>query len=235
MLSVTDTGIGIDSETQLRIFEPFFTTKETGKGIGFGLATVYGIVKQSGGSIFVSSEPGQGTNFRIYLPELAEEAAAEPVRGTPKTSKSSTGTETVLLVEDDELVRSLTAQVLNRAGYNVLLAANGEEAIQTAERHPKRIHLLLTDLVLSGMSGWDIAQQVIASDANVKVLFMSGYGYDVLSRQEGFDSATPILLKPFNPAALLEKVREILDSQSWLKSRKGGAFASETRRSSLGG
>jgi two-component system, cell cycle sensor histidine kinase and response regulator CckA len=172
MLSVSDTGVGMDVATQARIFEPFFTTKPLGRGTGLGLSTVYGIVKQSGGNIWVYSEPGRGSTFKVYFPrveEAVDRPAAEPA---PETLK---GSETVLVVEDEPGVRELVRKVLDRYGYRVLVAATPHEAVGIAQHYPDPIDLLMSDVVLPGMSGRSLATQLIASRPSLRVLYMSGY------------------------------------------------------------
>ncbi|MDH3675497.1 MAG: ATP-binding protein, partial [Anaerolineae bacterium] len=212
MLAVTDTGAGMDKETQSHIFEPFFTTKEPGKGTGLGLATIYGIVKQSGGHIWVYSEPGQGTMFKIYLPrvdELAEVADRDHV-----TAEITPSVETVLLVEDEESVRKLAYRILHNIGFNVLNASNGSEALQMCERHQGPIHLLVTDLVMpGGMSGYDLAQRLMPLFPNIKILYMSGYADDSIVHQGVLDTGAAFLQKPFTPEALARKAREVLDER----------------------
>src|SRR5439155_1911701 len=181
LISITDTGTGMDAETKPHLFEPFFTTKPVGKGTGLGLATVYGIVKQFGGFIWVYSEPAQGTTFKIYLPLVDAEASASiPAAAPPEPPR---GTETVLLVEDAPQVRSVTRRVLERAGYVVLEASEGAVALQMAGRHVGPIHLLLTDLVMPGLGGRQIADELLRSRPETKVLFMSGYTDDAVLRR----------------------------------------------------
>jgi two-component system cell cycle sensor histidine kinase/response regulator CckA len=208
-LVVSDSGIGMDEATRARIFEPFFTTKGPGKGTGLGLATVYGIVKQSHGFIWVYSEVGQGTSFKIYLPQVTEAAPAAHAR---PTVGSSTGTETILLVEDNMGLRKLATRFLEPAGYRVLGAATGEEALSLLERHQAPVHLLLSDVVMPGMSGRQLAEQLVQTRPGVKVLYMSGYTSDTIVRHGVLDAQVSFLGKPFTAATLLQKVREVLDS-----------------------
>jgi len=209
LLSVTDTGVGMDADTKLRIFEPFFTTKEQGKGTGLGLSTVYGIVKQSGGYISVYSEAGLGTSFKVYLPRL--DAAAE-APAAASGSRLQTGTETILLVEDEDGVRALTRQLLQKQGYSVLETRHGGEALLLCERHQGSIQLLLTDVVLSQMSGRELAQRLAVLRPEMKVLFMSGYSEEAIVQHGVLNSGTAFLQKPFTAESLSTKVREVLDS-----------------------
>jgi len=209
MLAITDTGSGIDPETLSRVFEPFFTTKEQGKGTGLGLSTVYGIIKQSGGYIWPYSELGIGTTFKIYLPRVDEMAARLPAP-TEATSGLG-GTETILLVEDEEGVRSLTSQLLQRHGYTVLEAEHGQDALLLCERYSGPIHLLLSDVVLAHMSGRDLAQRLSPLRPKMKVLYMSGYSDEAIVLHGVLDPGTAFLQKPFTTASLLRKLREVLD------------------------
>jgi PAS domain S-box-containing protein len=208
MLAVTDTGCGMTPETKARIFEPFFTTKEHGKGTGLGLATVYGIVKQSGGSIWVYSEPGQGTTFKIYFPRVYE----SPVEVTRPVARddSAKGTETILLAEDEEGVRSLTRALLRSEGYQVLEARGPIEAISLAEQYTQPIHLLLTDVVMPKMSGKTLSNRVTALHPETKVLFMSGYTDDAIVQHGILESGVFFIQKPFTSASLAQKLREVL-------------------------
>ncbi len=217
MISVSDTGHGMDEATQARIFEPFFTTKGQGKGTGLGLSTAYGIVKQSGGHVFVSSAPGRGSTFKVYLPAVAE--TAEHVEHAEKAAPMVRGSETVLLVEDEDAVRRVLRKELERHGYVVLEAAGGEEALQIAASHGQRIQLLVTDVVMPLMSGPDLARRLTAAHPRMKVLYVSGYADDAIVRQGTVEPGTPILEKPFAAGALAEKVREVLDAASSSGSR----------------
>ena len=212
MLAVSDTGVGMDAGTQARIFEPFFTTKEKGRGTGLGLATVYGIVKQSGGWIWVYSEPGHGTTFKVYFPRVAAVAAPATVSVAPPTSVR--GSETILVVEDDETIRNLVLKVLKGNGYTVLVAANGDEAERVAERHPGRIHLLITDVVLPGLSGPEVARRLVATRTDTRALYLSGYTNDAVLRRGVLEAGVAFLQKPFTPGVLGRKVREVLDQTS---------------------
>jgi len=209
MLAVTDTGHGMDKPTMARIFEPFFTTKEQGKGTGLGLATVYGIVKQSGGDIAVDSEPGQGTTFKIYLPATEESTSISLPRSQtqPLTRHRR---ETILLVEDNDLVRSLVQDALQVEGYTILEAASGGEALLIARQQQGRIDLLLTDVVMPEMSGGKLAEQLQALHPQLKVLFMSGY-VDVVERHKMLTAEIEFIHKPFSPSKLTAKVRQVLD------------------------
>jgi PAS domain S-box-containing protein len=217
LLAVSDTGHGMDAETQKRVFEPFFTTKEKGKGTGLGLSTVYGIVKQSGGSVWVYSEIGKGTTFKVYLPRIEEGVDArssgavqvDPVRGS----------ETILLVEDDESVRELVRSFLQAGGYAVLTVRDTDAALQICEQRQSPIRLLITDVVMPGMSGRDLAERLTAVNPSTKVLYMSGYTDDAVVRHGVLEPGITFLQKPFSADALLRKVREVLDAPS---GPKGG-------------
>jgi PAS domain S-box-containing protein len=210
MLAVSDTGCGMDKKTQARIFEPFFTTKEEGKGTGLGLSTVYGIVKQSGGNIWVYSEPGRGTTFRIYLPRIEE--AAEAVEPDKAPEPLPSGSETILLVEDNAGVRNLAKKILQAHGYKVLDAAEGEDAFRLSGQHKGLIHLMATDMVMPEMSGRELADRLKPSRPNMKVLFMSGYTDKAMLHQGELDPGMAFLQKPFTPQTLARKVREVLDA-----------------------
>ncbi len=212
MLAVTDTGVGMDDSTQARVFEPFFTTKEKGKGTGLGLATVYGIVKQSNGYISVESAPGQGACFRIYLPrvEAPEEATSEPLAGRG----AHRGKETVLVVEDQDDVRDIALEFLRAQGYATLQASNGAEALELAGRHKGRIDLLMTDVIMPGMSGRELAQRLTALRPDTRVLYVSGYTEEAIGQHGVLEEGTEFLAKPFSRDALSRKLREILDAGS---------------------
>ena len=208
MLSVSDTGHGMTAEVQAHIFEPFFTTKEVGKGTGLGLATVYGIAKQSGGHITVYSEPGHGAVFKLYLPRVEEgPGTAEPARPTEITRR---GSETVLLVEDDEPLRTLAREILSIQGYTVLDATSPSEALRLADAHPGPIHLLLTDVVMPQMNGRQVADHLLAARPGLKVLFMSGYTDAAIVEHGVLEPGTHFLQKPFTPDGVSRKVREVL-------------------------
>ena len=208
MIAVSDTGVGMDAATRSRIFEPFFTTKERGKGTGLGLATVYGIVKQSGGYIWAYSEPGKGTTFKIYLPPADQSLLPEEDR--VEETLSVRGTETVLLVEDEESVRTLSRAILENHGYRVLEAAGAQEAIETVREYQQPIHLLLTDVIMPSMGGPDLASRIQTLRPGLKVLFMSGYTDETVFRHGHLEQGCLFLQKPFTPAALARKLREAL-------------------------
>jgi two-component system, cell cycle sensor histidine kinase and response regulator CckA len=207
LLTVSDTGEGMDAATQARIFEPFFTTKAKGKGTGLGLSTVYGIVKQSGGYIWLDSEPGRGATFQVYLPRVDE--AVQPV-AAPRASGSLSGIETILVVEDERSVRQLVQRVLLRFGYAVLLAGTPNEASRLVRSRKSPIHLLISDVVLPQMSGRALAEELLAHEPAMRVLYMSGYTDDAIVHHGVLDQGTPFLQKPFTPDALARKVREVL-------------------------
>jgi len=212
MLAIADTGLGMDSETQSRIFEPFFTTKGA-KGTGLGLSTVYGIVKQSGGYIFVDSQPQRGTTFRTYFPRVDgkdEAAAAQESLGLPRPDR---GQETILLVEDETNLRRLARQYLETQGYKILEAEDGAAALQIVEGHKGPIDLLLTDVVMPGMNGRELALHITAERSAVRVLYMSGYTENAIGHNGTLDAGINLLQKPFSLPALKDKVREVLDSE----------------------
>ncbi|HBB16091.1 MAG TPA: hybrid sensor histidine kinase/response regulator, partial [Syntrophus sp. (in: bacteria)] len=208
-LAVSDTGHGMTGETAKRIFEPFFTTKAKGKGTGLGLSMIYGAVKQSGGSIEAYSEVGIGTTIKIYLPR-AEGEAVKPVKDDRPTVLPG-GRETVLLAEDEDTLRTMCSRILGDLGYKVMQAGNGVEAIALALAHEKRIDLLLTDVVMPGMNGSELATQLVLHHPEMKVLFISGYTDDAIVRRGVLDEGVSFLGKPYTPLALAKKVREVLD------------------------
>jgi CheY-like chemotaxis protein len=210
MLAVGDTGVGMPPEVQAHIFEPFFTTKGPGKGTGLGLATVYGIVKQSEGYIEVDTEPERGTTFRIYLPRVDE--ASAPTRPKAALAQVPHGMETILLVEDEEAVRELARDILQANGHTVLDTQHGAEALLTCERHAGPIQLMVTDVVMPKMSGRELAERLAPLRPDMKVLYMSGYTDDAVVRHGVVDSGTAFLQKPFTPDAFARKVREVLDA-----------------------
>jgi CheY-like chemotaxis protein len=208
MLAVSDTGHGMDAGTQKYIFEPFFTTKEAGKGTGLGLSTVYGIVKQSGGNIWVYSEVGVGTSFKVYLPVVDEQVTEQ--EADAERPKNPAGTETILLAEDEEMVRKLTRESLRMHGYTVLEAANAEEALLICEQHEGPIHLLLTDVVMPRTSGKELAEQLVRLHPETRVLYMSGYTDHAIVHHGILDGDIAFIGKPFTPDALVLKVVEVL-------------------------
>jgi len=212
MLAVSDTGIGMTADTQAHIFEPFFTTKEVGKGTGLGLSTVYGIVKQSGGYVWVYSEPGQGTTFKIYFPRIDQ--PAEEVGAEKKPAGVQRGTETILLVEDDEQLRQLVASVLGESGYKVLAAAGTAEGLALCRSNHHDIRLLVTDVILPGMNGRQLAEQVKQISPHTRVLYISGYTSNAIVHYGVLDPGLWFLPKPFSLSALVVKVREVLDAEA---------------------
>jgi CheY-like chemotaxis protein len=209
LISVSDTGAGMDQETLAHIFEPFFTTKEKGKGTGLGLATVYGIVTQSGGKIWSYSEPGKGTTFRIYLPRVTQKG--EPATEARPAEPAPRGSETVLVVEDETSVRMVAVGSLRKAGYQVLEAKDGEEALQVAATHPGPIHLLLTDVLMPGIHGPELVKRLQSERPAIRVLFMSGHADDALLHHGIPEGGPSFLEKPFTRKELTNRVRETLD------------------------
>jgi CheY-like chemotaxis protein len=203
----------MDTETQAHIFEPFFTTKEKGKGTGLGLATVYGIVKQSGGYIWVYSEPGHGTSFKIYLPRI-EDQSATALREPVEVAALPRGSETVLLVEDEKGVRELAREYLQMSGYSVLEAPDGQAALELASMHRGSIDLLMTDVVMPGLNGRELADRMNQIRPGIKILYMSGYADQAIGRRGILETEAALLQKPFTLAALTSKLREILTAES---------------------
>jgi PAS domain S-box-containing protein len=222
-LSIRDTGVGMPLDVLEKAFEPFFTTKEKGRGTGLGLSTAYGIVKQSGGDVWVESEVGKGTLFEIYLPKTEETTDAFKSGTAPP--RRLRGSETILLVEDEEAVRVLTSRTLRNYGYHVLDAANGEEVIRIVENGHRKIHLLVTDVVMPGMSGREVAERISPLYPGLKVLYVSGYTDSAIVHHGILEPGTALLLKPFRPEALAQKVREILDQAATLVEGTGEAGA----------
>jgi two-component system, cell cycle sensor histidine kinase and response regulator CckA len=212
LLSVTDNGTGMSLETLAHLFEPFFTTKERGKGTGLGLATVYGVVKQSGGYIWVDSEPGKGSSFKVYLPQIDEPVSAPVVTVLP--AESFQGAETILLVEDAGPLRKLAHALLEQNGYHVLAAEHGAEALKIAEQKTRHIDLLLTDVIMPGMTGRELADRLVGQQAGLRVLYMSGYTDSAIADQGVLEPGTYLLHKPFTEEALIQKVREVLDAEA---------------------
>ena len=208
VLTVRDTGIGMSPETLQKIFEPFFTTKPLGVGTGLGLATVYGIVQQSGGFIRVESQPGEGTTFRLYFPRIWADPEAVSVR--PSSSTALRGTETVLVVEDQDDVRKLALGILRKNGYRLLSASNGADALKLAESFAEPIALLVTDVIMPGMTGRELASRLLLARPAMKVLYISGYTADVIAHEGVLASGVSYLAKPFAPADFAAKIREVL-------------------------
>ncbi len=213
MLAVTDTGSGMTKEVQQRLFEPFYTTKGPGKGTGLGLATVHGIVKQSGGDVYVYSELGHGTTFKVYFPRLTKVADAVMTTAEHRAIAPS-GSETLLLAEDDESIRALATRVLEALGYKLLVARTGREALQIVAEHKGSIHMIATDVVMPEMNGSQLVEKVLEARPGIRVLFMSGYTDDEVMRRGVINGQTAFLQKPFTPALLAHKVREVLDAPS---------------------
>jgi CheY-like chemotaxis protein len=210
-LSVADTGCGMDAKTLSKIFEPFFTTKEVGKGTGLGLSMVYGVVKQHRGWIEVASEPGRGTRFDLFFP--AESKMAEPPTPISPDLSSHTGTETILVVEDEPALRHLVGQILRRQGYQVLEAGTGREALRVCQQHLGRVDLLLTDVVMpDGLSGVDLAEQLRSAKPSLKVIFTSGYSQEAAGQRVVLEEGVNFLPKPYHPPKLAQIVRDRLDS-----------------------
>jgi len=209
MLAISDNGIGMDAATRSHIFEPFFTTKEKGKGTGLGLSTVYGIVKQSNGFIWIYSEPGTGTTFKIYFPRI--EGEITKVAGESKPNDDFRGFETVLIVEDEKAVRALAARILHERGYNVLEASDGKEALRIVGEYAGKIDLIITDVVMPGMSGRELVSKIEVLHPGIKTLYISGYTDDVIVHHGILDSNVAFLQKPFTNESLARKVREVMN------------------------
>jgi two-component system cell cycle sensor histidine kinase/response regulator CckA len=220
MMAVSDTGSGMSPEVRARVFEPFFTTKDKSKGTGLGLSTVYGIVKQSGGHVWVYSEPGHGATFKIYLPRV--DAPLETIGAAVTPTRPVRGSETILVAEDDDVLRPLTRELLKKLGYTVLAAPNSEAALAAAREHQGPIHLLLSDVVMPGASGRDLARRLAASHPDTKVLYVSGYTDDAIVHHGMLEPGLDYLQKPFTPATLARKVRDVLDAPGELRSPGGG-------------
>ena len=219
MLAVGDTGTGMDEATQAHLFEPFFTTKEKGKGTGLGLATVYGIVKQSGGYVWVYTELGHGTTFKVYLPRVMESPAPRPSEG--RQAPTIGGSETVLIAEDEAAVRAVARQALERQGYTVLEASSAHAALDLAQRHSGPLHLLLTDVVMPGMSGRTLAVRLLELRPELRVIYMSGYTDEAITRHGMLKPGLTYVQKPFTPDALARKVREVLDGETPGRLQRG--------------
>jgi len=213
VLAMTDTGVGMDAATLGRIFEPFFTTKQE-RGTGLGLSTVYGIVRQSGGHIWVYSEPRRGTTFKIHLPRAPEGAPVSDRRSSLRPSRPKDGSETILVVEDNDQVRAFLLSVLSRAGYAVACASNAVEALRLADQTAGPIHVLLTDVVMPGLSGPDLAARLLASRPATKVVYMSGYTDNAIVHQGILERGIHFLAKPIDPNRLLSMVREVLEAEA---------------------
>lgn len=211
MLAVSDTGKGMDKETESRLFEPFFTTKEPGKGTGLGLSTSYGIVKQSGGNIWAYSEVGRGTTFKVYLPQV-EEAVAERLNGAASAAEVPGGTETILLVEDEDMIRETTREIIEMNGYKVLEARHGGEALLISERYEDLIDLMVTDVVMPQMSGPELAERLAGLRPEMRVIYMSGYTENAIVHHDGWSGEVAFLQKPFTRDALAHKIRDVLDA-----------------------
>jgi CheY-like chemotaxis protein len=213
MLAISDNGAGMDEATLARAFEPFFTTKPAGKGTGLGLATVFGIVRQSGATIWVTSEPGSGTTFEIYFP-ITHGTPMAVAPAPPVERRTLRGSETILVVEDESRVRAVICTILRKYGYNVLQAASGGDALLASELHPGSVHLLLTDVVMPRMSGRELAERLLKLRPEMKLLYMSGYTDDAVVRHGIVDSSVAFIQKPITPVALARKVRETLAGDS---------------------
>jgi CheY-like chemotaxis protein len=214
ILTVKDTGVGMSETVAAQAFEPFFTTRPPGQGTGLGLSTVYGIVKQSGGHVWLHSAPGSGTEITILLPRVDDVADAVPVHQTPPAPSDHGGSETILLVEDEPSVRELARRILHSRGYNVLVAMDGPSAIEMVEHGQQHVDLLLTDVIMPGLNGQDVAERVRALRPDIRVLFMSGYNEEAVLRDGVLAAGAAFLEKPFSPSELLNRVRRILQTKS---------------------
>ena len=212
MISMSDTGVGMTPDVKRRIFEPFFTTKGAGKGTGLGLATVFGIVRQSGGQVSVYSEVDVGTSLQVYLPAIEQSGEAEPARESNEALRM--GSETILVVEDEEAVRKIAKLALESHGYTVIEAGNGPAAIELVGRYPKQIHLVVSDVVMPGMSGRELSVELRKMRNDFRLLFISGYTDDAVVRHGIVKADEAFLQKPFSPSSLARKVREVLDRQT---------------------
>jgi CheY-like chemotaxis protein len=211
LLTISDTGEGMDEETQGKIFEPFFTTKEVGKGTGLGLAVVYGIIKQHEGFINVYSEPGSGTTFKIYLPVISSDSRLEET--THEKETLARGAETILLAEDDVSVRELVAIVLKQQGYTVIKAVDGKDAVKKFMENRETIQLLISDLIMPNMDGKAAYDEMKVWQPGLKAIFMSGYAHDIIRQTMSLDNAVALITKPITPYALLKKIRGLLDGK----------------------
>jgi len=232
MLSVSDTGIGMDPQTRAKIFEPFFTTKEAGKGTGLGLATIYDVVKRSEGHIWVYSELGKGSVFKVYFPRV--QASAPATAAEARRFQSGVGSETILVVEDDEALREVTRDLLVQSGYSVLQASSGEQALQVVERHRGLVHLLLADVVMPGMSGAALAAELTHSHPEMNVLYMSGYTDETIVRNGVLEPGIVLLEKPFTREALIGKVRDALGQPLAAPGEAGADSITELLKPSAG-
>jgi two-component system, cell cycle sensor histidine kinase and response regulator CckA len=213
MLAVSDTGCGMDRDVQAQIFEPFFTTKPVGQGTGLGLSTVYGIVKQSGGFVWVYSEPGEGTVFKVYLPQARAQHPSETTHD-PVSDVSGRGSETILVIEDEDIVRNLATRGLRDHGYTVVEALNGEEAFHYLKQHPHTVDLVISDVVMPEMGGRELGQHLALLDPDLPILYMSGYTGDDVVQRGLLDPGAPFQQKPFTPGTLASKIRAMLDQRS---------------------
>jgi len=218
MLAITDNGTGMDAATLNRVFEPFFTTKPTGKGTGLGLSTVFGIVKQSGGSVAIYSEPGRGTSVKVYLPAMRGMAAAAGGEESGASTARAARLQRVLIVEDDVIVRELLHEVLSEAGYEVATVANPAEAIALSERDPGRMDLMVTDVIMPGMDGRKLAARLAPARPDMAVLFISGYPQQAISHNGDLEAGLAFIQKPFTPEALLRRVRQVLSEPRVLRA-----------------